>query len=127
MKGASGLTLLEVVISLAVLSVGVLAAAGLQASSLQATRTAQDLQRLNSMATSVVDSWRGRTLDQTTSTSFDCSSDGLACTVVVSPCATTGGGIACDLGTVAKPAAHSIAVTVTSADRSVSLQTVALR
>ena len=127
MKGSNGLTLLEVVIAVAVLAVGVLAAAMLQASSLRATRAAQDLQGINLVARSQIDSWRGSRLTQTTVETFDCSTGSLTCEVVVRPCATAGGGLTCTLATVVDPSAHAVIVTVTSPERSVALETVVSR
>lgn len=124
MKGSNGLTLLEVVIAVAILAVGVLAAAMLQASSLRATRAAQDLQSINLVARSQIDSWRGSQLTQTTAETFDCSTGALTCEVVVRPCTLAGGGLTCTLATVVDPPAHAVLVTVASAERSLVLETV---
>src|SRR5690606_19467506 len=114
MRQASGLTLLEVVIAVAVLAIGVLAAAGLQASSLRANRVAQDLQRLDAMASSRLAEWRGIGLSPPVSQTHDCSHDGITCAVVVTPCLAVSGGLNCELTSVADPVAHAISVTVAS-------------
>lgn len=126
-RSASGLTLLEVVIAVAILAVGALGAAGLQATGLRATRGAQDIQRLNTVARSQVDVWRGVTFTNTTPSSSDCSTTDIACIVEVRPCALTGASLACDLASVAEPVAHAISVTVNSAERQVALATVVVR
>lgn len=123
MNRSSGLTLLEVVVALGVLVVGALGAAGLQASSLRATRAAQDLQQITALASSQLEVWRAATLTHSTFQAYDCSTDSLACTVTVRPCAVSGSGVACDVGTVAQPKASAVQVTVASDERSFTLET----
>lgn len=124
---SAGLTLLEVVIAVAILAVGALGAAALQASGLRATRAAQDVQRLNTVARSQIDVWRGASLTATTLASIDCSTSDIACVVEIRPCALAGASLACDLGTVALPVAHAVNVTVSSSERRVALDTVVMR
>lgn len=125
--GHAGLTLLEVVIAVAILAIGALAAAGLQASGLRATRAAQDMQRLNTVARSQVDVWRGANLTGTVPSASDCSTSDIACIVEIRPCALSGSLLACDLTSVAQPVAHAISVEVSSAERQLTLTTVVLR
>lgn len=124
MRRQAGLTVIEVVIALSILAVGVLAAAGLQASALRASRTAQSLQNINSVAQSQLNTWRGLQLVQTSPSTSDCAVEGLECLVTVRPCAVSGSGLVCDLGSVPQPVAHAVSVTVSSPDRSLTLNTV---
>lgn len=124
MRGAAALTVLEVVIALSILAVGVLGAAGLQATALRATRSAQELQVINAYATSQLEAWRGLRLAQTSPDVADCSSETLACMVEVRPCVPTAGGLACDVGAVPNPAAHAVAVIVSSGNHKLMLQSV---
>jgi prepilin-type N-terminal cleavage/methylation domain-containing protein len=127
MRSDVGLTLLEVVIAVAILAVGALGAAALQATGLEATRAAQDMQRLNSVARSTVDVWRGADLTATSLSSFDCSTDDVTCLVEIRPCALAGATLACDIGTVTQPVAHAISVLASSSERQVALDTVVMR
>ncbi|HET8986567.1 MAG TPA: prepilin-type N-terminal cleavage/methylation domain-containing protein [Trueperaceae bacterium] len=122
-----GLTLLEVVIAVAILAVGALGAAALQATGLKATRAAQDVQRLNTVARSTIDVWRGADLTTTVLASFDCSTDDVTCVVEIRPCALAGAALACDLGTVTQPVAHAVSVLASSPERQVALDTVVMR
>ena len=124
MRGAAALTVLEVVIALSILAVGILGAAGLQATALRATRSAQELQVINAYASSQLEAWRGLRLAQTSPDAADCSSDTLTCTVQVRPCVAMVGGLACDVGAVPNPAAHAVALTVSSGNRELTLQSV---
>ena len=126
-RGSAGMTLIEVVIAVAILAVGVLAAAGMQASSLRANRAAQDIQRVNALARSQLDAWRGSVFSQTAPTTVDCGNGELSCQIQVRPCTLAGAELVCTLGSVAAPVAHALTVTAASGERDVTFSTVVMR
>ncbi len=121
---SSGLTLVEVVIALLVLAIGVLGAVGLQASGLTATRTSQEMQRLNAAARSELDVLRGAPMPYTSFQTRSCPTLAEGCTVEIRPCAVVGSDLDCGRGSVAEPAAHAITLVVSEGERSVTLNTV---
>lgn len=121
-----GLTLIEVIVSIAILAVGVLAAAGLQASGLQGTRTANAMQSLHAEARNELAAWRANlaTASYTAPEQGSCLTSSQRCTVEIRPCAWLAGDLDCTLAQVATPAAQALRVTVADGGQSVSLRTV---
>lgn len=121
-----GLTLVELIVSIAILAVGVLAAAGLQASGLQGSRTAQRMQALHAEARSELDVWRANlaTASYTVPEDGSCLTNSERCSIEIRPCAWLGGDLDCTQPHVAAPVAQALHVTVADGDQSVSLRTI---
>lgn len=121
-----GLTLVEVMISIAVLAVGVLAAAGLQASGLQGSRVANHLQGLHAEARNELAAWRANLTTATYTEPVDgaCLTDSQRCAIEVRPCVWLAGDLDCTQSHVAAPVAQALQVTVVDRGQTVSLRTI---
>lgn len=121
-----GLTLIEVMISVAVLAVGVLAAAGLQVSGLQGSRVANQVQALHAEARNELAAWRANlsTATYTEPAVGTCLTESQRCSIEVRPCAWLAGDLDCTQQNVATPVAQVLQVTVADGDQAVSLRTI---
>jgi prepilin-type N-terminal cleavage/methylation domain-containing protein len=121
-----GLTLIEVLASVAILAIVVLAALGLQASSLQGTRSANQMQALHAEARNELAAWRANLATATylTPQQGACLTSSQRCTIEIRPCAWLGSDLDCTQAQVAAPVAQALLVTVAEGSQSVSLRTI---
>lgn len=122
-----GLTLVEVLVALVVLAVGFLAVVGLQATGLRSTRTAQELQTINSTARSELDVWKASTMISPSPISRTCTMFPTDCTVTILPCQVMSGNLVCSNQPVTEFAAHLVTVKVNQGERQIALNTVVLK
>lgn len=119
MRGASGITLVEVLIAIVILAVGIFALAQLQAISLRATAQAESLNRVTRLVRGELEWQRQTALEPTSATCSALVPDDFdSCTVEVEPCALDyfeDGGAALVCGPAISPSVYRVTVSAQGA------------